>query len=31
MIDLQTKAADEVRRVLQGEKPRNPVNPQVLG
>lgn len=31
MIDLQTKAAEEVRRVLQGERPRNPVNPQVLG
>jgi D-3-phosphoglycerate dehydrogenase len=31
MIDLQTKAAEEVRRVLQGEMPRNPVNPQVLG
>jgi D-3-phosphoglycerate dehydrogenase len=27
--DLQTKAAEEVVRVLRGEKPRNPVNPQV--
>lgn len=31
LIDLQTKAAQEVLRVLQGERPRNPVNPQVLG
>ncbi len=29
--DLQTKAAQEVARVLRGERPRNPVNPQVLG
>jgi D-3-phosphoglycerate dehydrogenase len=28
--DLQTKAAQEVVRVLRGEKPRNPVNPEVL-
>jgi len=31
LIDLQTKAAEEVLRVLQGERPRNPVNPQALG
>jgi D-3-phosphoglycerate dehydrogenase len=29
--DLQTRAAQEIVRVLRGEKPRNPVNPQVLG
>jgi D-3-phosphoglycerate dehydrogenase len=29
--DLQTKAAQEVVRVLRGEKPRSPVNPEVLG
>jgi D-3-phosphoglycerate dehydrogenase len=28
--DLQTKAAQEVVRVLRGEKPRSPVNPEVL-
>lgn len=28
--DLQTKAAQEVVRVLRGEKPRFPVNPEVL-
>lgn len=31
LIDLQIKAAQEVVRVLKGEKPRTPVNPQVLG
>ena len=31
LLDLQVKAAEEILRVLQGEKPRNPVNPQVLG
>ncbi len=31
MLDLQTKATEEVARVLRGEGPRNPVNPQVLG
>ncbi len=30
LADLQTKAAQEVVRVLQGERPRNPVNPEVL-
>src|SRR5579864_1530863 len=28
--ELQTKAADEVVRVLSGQPPRNPVNPDVL-
>jgi D-3-phosphoglycerate dehydrogenase len=28
--DLQTKAAEEVVRVLSGQPPRNPVNPEVL-
>jgi D-3-phosphoglycerate dehydrogenase len=28
--DLQTKAAEEVLRVLSGEPPRTPVNPEVL-
>jgi D-3-phosphoglycerate dehydrogenase / 2-oxoglutarate reductase len=28
--ELQTKAAEEVVRVLSGEAPRNPVNPEVL-
>jgi len=28
--ELQTKAAEEVVRVLTGEPPRNPVNPEVL-
>jgi len=27
---LQTKAAEEVVRVLSGQPPRNPVNPDVL-
>ncbi len=29
LIDLQTKAAEEVLRVLSGRAPRNPVNPEV--
>ncbi len=28
--DLQTKGAEEVVRALKGEKPKNPVNPEVL-
>jgi D-3-phosphoglycerate dehydrogenase len=31
LADLQTKAAEEVVRVLSGQAPRNAVNPQVLG
>ncbi len=30
LIELQTKAAEEVVRVLNGEMPRNPVNPEAL-
>lgn len=30
LVELQTKAAEEVVRVLQGQAPRNPVNPEVL-
>jgi D-3-phosphoglycerate dehydrogenase len=30
LLELQTKAAEEVVRVLSGEAPRNPVNPEVL-
>jgi D-3-phosphoglycerate dehydrogenase / 2-oxoglutarate reductase len=30
LLELQTKAAEEVVRVLSGEAPRNPVNPDVL-
>jgi D-3-phosphoglycerate dehydrogenase len=30
LVELQTKAADEVVRVLTGHPPRNPVNPEVL-
>jgi D-3-phosphoglycerate dehydrogenase / 2-oxoglutarate reductase len=30
LLDLQTKAAQEVARVLRGESPQYPVNPQVL-
>ena len=30
LIDLQSKAAEEVVRVLTGEAPRNPVNPEAL-
>jgi D-3-phosphoglycerate dehydrogenase len=28
--ELQTKAAEEVVRVLSGQPPRNPVNPEAL-
>ncbi len=30
LIDLQTKAAEEVARVLTGQAPKNPVNPEAL-
>jgi D-3-phosphoglycerate dehydrogenase len=30
LIELQTKAAEEVVRVLTGQLPRNPVNPEVM-
>jgi D-3-phosphoglycerate dehydrogenase len=30
LVDLQTKAAEEVVRVLTGQTPRNPVNPEAL-
>jgi D-3-phosphoglycerate dehydrogenase len=30
LVDLQTKAAQEVVRVLSGQAPRNPVNPEAL-
>jgi len=30
LVELQTRAAEEVVRVLQGQAPRNPVNPEVL-
>jgi D-3-phosphoglycerate dehydrogenase / 2-oxoglutarate reductase len=30
LIDLQSKAAEEVVRVLNGEMPRNPLNPEAL-
>ena len=30
LVELQTKAAEEVVRVLSGQAPRNPVNPYVL-
>ena len=30
LVDLQTKASEEVVRVLTGQTPRNPVNPEVL-
>ena len=30
LVDLQTRAAEEVVRVLSGEAPRNPLNPEVL-
>jgi hypothetical protein len=29
-VDLQTKAAEEVVRVLKGQAPRNPVNQEAL-
>ena len=31
VIELQTKAAEEVVRALKGEPPRSPVNREVLG
>jgi D-3-phosphoglycerate dehydrogenase / 2-oxoglutarate reductase len=30
LVDLQTKAAEEVERVLTGQAPKNPVNPDAL-
>ena len=30
LVELQTKAAEEVVRVLTGQAPRNPVNPEAL-
>ncbi len=30
LVDLQTKATEEVVRVLGGQRPRNPVNPEAL-
>jgi hypothetical protein len=30
LVELQIKAADEVVRALTGQKPQNPVNPEVL-
>jgi len=30
LVDLQTKAAEEVARVLTGQAPKNPVNPEAL-
>jgi len=30
LVDLQTKAAEEVVRVLQGQAPKNPVNPEAF-
>jgi D-3-phosphoglycerate dehydrogenase len=30
LLELQTKAAEEVTRVLQGKPPRNPVNPKAI-
>ena len=30
LVDLQTKAAEEVAAILGGKAPRNPVNPEVL-
>jgi D-3-phosphoglycerate dehydrogenase len=30
LVDLQVKASEEVMRVLTGQAPRNPVNPEVL-
>jgi D-3-phosphoglycerate dehydrogenase len=30
LVDLQTKAAEEVVRVLTGQMPKNPVNPEAL-
>jgi D-3-phosphoglycerate dehydrogenase len=30
LVELQTKATEEVVRVLGGQLPRNPVNPEAL-
>jgi D-3-phosphoglycerate dehydrogenase len=30
LVDLQVKAAEEVVRVLSGQAPRNPVNPEAV-
>jgi D-3-phosphoglycerate dehydrogenase len=30
LVDLQSKAAEEVVRVLSGKAPRNPLNPEAL-
>jgi D-3-phosphoglycerate dehydrogenase len=30
LVELQTKAAEEVSRVLKGQAPRNPVNPEAV-
>jgi D-3-phosphoglycerate dehydrogenase / 2-oxoglutarate reductase len=30
LVDLQTKAAEEVLRVLTGQRARNPVNPEAV-
>ena len=30
LLDLQIKAAEEVVRVLSGQAPQNPVNPEAL-
>jgi hypothetical protein len=30
LVELQTKASEEVVSVLSGQPPRNPVNPAVL-
>ena len=30
VIELQTKAAEEVARAFKGEPPRSPVNPEVF-
>ena len=30
LVELQVKAAEEVVRVLEGQSPRNPVNPEAL-
>jgi D-3-phosphoglycerate dehydrogenase / 2-oxoglutarate reductase len=30
LVELQTKATEEVVRVLRGQRPRNPVNPEIL-
>jgi hypothetical protein len=31
VIELQTKAAEELARALKGEPPWSPINPEVLG